>query len=100
MHKEKGKHIIPKTLLCKSMYFIIIIILPYTNFRALHLVPGTGLLVLAEAKRRTTAGGGALFTRRFAFSAHRNRRARCMTCGPGPHARGWIAGCSEDEGAH
>ena len=47
------------------------------------LVPGTGLLVLAEAKRHTTVGGGALFTRRFAFSAHRNRRARCMTCGPG-----------------
>jgi hypothetical protein len=47
-------------------------------------VPGTGLLVLAEAKRRTTVGEGALFTRRFAFSAHRNRRARCMTCGPGP----------------
>jgi hypothetical protein len=21
MHKEKGKHLIPKTLLCKSMYF-------------------------------------------------------------------------------
>jgi hypothetical protein len=48
------------------------------------LVPGTGLLVLAEAKRRTTVGGGALFTCRFAFSAPRNRRARCMTCGPGP----------------
>jgi hypothetical protein len=48
------------------------------------LVPETGLSVSAGAKRRTTAGGGALFTRRFAFSAHRNRRARCMTCGPGP----------------
>jgi hypothetical protein len=48
------------------------------------LVLGTGLLVLAEAKRRTTVGGGALFMRRFAFSAHRNRRARCMTCGPRP----------------
>jgi hypothetical protein len=47
-------------------------------------VPETGLSVSAGAKRRTTAGGGALFTRRFAFSAHRNRRARCMTCGPGP----------------
>jgi hypothetical protein len=63
-------------------------------------VPGTGLLVLAKAKRRTTVGGGALFTRRFAFSAHRNRRARCMTCGPGAPARGWTAGCGEDEGAH
>jgi hypothetical protein len=48
------------------------------------LVPGTGLLVLAEAKRRTTIGGGALFTHWFAFSAHRNRHAWCMTCGPGP----------------
>jgi hypothetical protein len=47
-------------------------------------VPETGLLVSAGAKRRTTAGYGALFTRRFAFSAHRNWRARCMTCGPGP----------------
>jgi hypothetical protein len=36
------------------------------------------------AKRRTTASGGVLFTRQFAFSAHRNRRARCMTCWPGP----------------
>jgi hypothetical protein len=43
-----------------------------------------GLLVLVEAKRRTTIGGGALFTRRFTFSAHRNQRAMCMTCGPGP----------------
>jgi hypothetical protein len=47
-------------------------------------MPETGLSVSARAKRRTTAGSGALFTRRFAFSAHRNRRARCMTCGPGP----------------
>jgi hypothetical protein len=39
------------------------------------LVPGTGLLVLAEAKRRTTIGGGA-------------------------HAKGWTAGCRENEGAH
>jgi hypothetical protein len=48
------------------------------------LVPGTGLLVLAEVKRRTTVGGGTLFTCRFAFSAHRNRCARCITCGAGP----------------
>jgi hypothetical protein len=34
---RKGKHIIPKTLLCKSMYLIIIIIIiPYTNLRALQ----------------------------------------------------------------
>jgi hypothetical protein len=51
-------------------------------------VPGTGLLVLAEAKRRITAGGGALFMHRFAFSAHKNWRARCMTCGPGPPCQG------------
>jgi hypothetical protein len=48
----------------------------------------TGVSVSAGAKRRTTAGGGALFTRRFAFSTHRNRRARCMTCGPGPPCQG------------
>jgi hypothetical protein len=48
------------------------------------LVLRTRLLVLVEAKRRTTVGGGALFTRRFAFSSHRNRRAKCMTCGPRP----------------
>jgi hypothetical protein len=47
-------------------------------------VPETGLSVSTGAKRRTIAGGGALFTRRFAFSAHRNQRVRCMTCGPGP----------------
>jgi hypothetical protein len=63
-------------------------------------VPETELSVSAGAKRRTTAGGGALFTRRFAFSTHRNRCARCMICGPRPHARGWTAGCGEDEGAH
>jgi hypothetical protein len=27
-----------------------------------------------------------------------NRRADCMTCGPGPPC--WTAGCSEAEGAH
>jgi hypothetical protein len=90
-------------------------------------VPETGLLVSAGAKRCTTTGGDAFFTRRFAFSAHRNPCARCMTCGPGPPcqrldrwlqrrrggalARGgstllvrWFAfltvGRSEDEGAH
>jgi hypothetical protein len=48
------------------------------------LVPGVGLLVLAEAMRRTTVDRGALFTCQFTFSVHRNRRARCMTCGPRP----------------
>jgi hypothetical protein len=38
MHKEKGKHIIPKTLLCKTMYLLILLFfLPYTNFRALQI---------------------------------------------------------------
>jgi hypothetical protein len=90
-------------------------------------VPEIGLSVLAGAKRRTTAGGGALFTRRFAFFAYRNRRTRCMTCGPGPPCQRldrWLrqrrggtlprggstfllwrfafmtVGCGEDEGAH
>jgi hypothetical protein len=48
------------------------------------LVPETGLLVSAEVKRRTTAGGGVFLTRRFAFSAHGGRRRRSMTHGPGP----------------
>jgi hypothetical protein len=41
MHKEKGKHIIPKTLLCKSMYLFILLLLflSYTNFRALQILP-------------------------------------------------------------
>jgi hypothetical protein len=37
-----------------------------------------------EVKRRTTAGGGMLLTRRFAFSAHGGRCPRSMTRGPGP----------------
>jgi hypothetical protein len=48
----------------------------------------TRLSVSAGAKRRTTAGSGALFTCWFSFSAHRNRRARCVTCGPGPPCQG------------
>jgi hypothetical protein len=44
----------------------------------------TGLLVSAEVKRCTTAGGGVLLTRRFAFSAHGGRRPRSMTRGPRP----------------
>jgi hypothetical protein len=57
-------------------------------------MPEVGRLVAAKprgratagAKRHTTVGGGVLSTRRFTFtfSAHRNRRARCMTCGSGP----------------
>jgi hypothetical protein len=63
-------------------------------------VPETRLSVSAGAKRRSTAGDGALFTRRFTFSAHRNRRARCMHVGLGPHAGGWSVGCGKAEGAH
>jgi hypothetical protein len=44
----------------------------------------TGLLVSAEVKRRTTAGGGVLLTQRFAFSAHGGRRPKSMTRGPEP----------------
>jgi hypothetical protein len=44
----------------------------------------TRLLVLAEVNRRTTADGGVLLTRRFAFPAHGGRRPRSMTRGPGP----------------
>jgi hypothetical protein len=43
-----------------------------------------GPLVSAEAKRRTTAGGGVFLTRRFAFSTHGGRRPRSMTRGPEP----------------
>jgi hypothetical protein len=46
-------------------------------------VPDTGLLISAEAKRRTAADGGVLLTRRFAFSAHGDRHPRSMTHGPG-----------------
>jgi hypothetical protein len=48
------------------------------------LMRQTGLLLLAEVKRRTTAGGGVLLTRWFAFSVHEGRRPRSMTRGPGP----------------
>jgi hypothetical protein len=48
------------------------------------LVSETGPLLSAEMNRRTTAGGGVLLTRRFAFSAHRGRRPRRMTRGPWP----------------
>jgi hypothetical protein len=42
------------------------------------------LLLLVEMKRRTAADGGVLLTRRFAFSAHRDRCPRSMTRGPEP----------------
>jgi hypothetical protein len=42
-----------------------------------------GLLVSAEMKGHTTAGG-VLLTRRFAFSSHVGRRPRGMTPGPEP----------------
>jgi hypothetical protein len=45
---------------------------------------GTGLLVSAEVKRRTTAGGDLLLTRQFAFFALRDRCPRSMTRGPRP----------------
>jgi hypothetical protein len=47
-------------------------------------VSETGPLLSAEVKRRTTAGGGVLLTRRSTFSAHGGRRPKSMTCGPGP----------------
>jgi hypothetical protein len=46
--------------------------------------PKAGLLLSAEMKRHTTAGGRVLLTRRFTFSAHRGRRPKSMTRGPGP----------------
>jgi hypothetical protein len=47
-------------------------------------VPEAGSLLSAEVKRHTTADGGVLLTRRFAFSAHGGRRRRTMTRGPRP----------------
>jgi hypothetical protein len=41
-------------------------------------------LLSAEMKRRTTADGSVLLTRRFTLSAHGGRRPRSMTRGPGP----------------
>jgi hypothetical protein len=43
-----------------------------------------GPLLSMETKRRTTANGSALLTRRFAFSIHGGRRPRSMTRGPRP----------------
>jgi hypothetical protein len=44
----------------------------------------TAALVLVEVKRHTTADGGVLLTRRFAFSAHGDRRPRSKTRRPEP----------------
>jgi hypothetical protein len=48
--------------------------------------------VTAPRKRAICASGVVV------FSALGNRRAGCMTCGPGPPS--WTVGCSEAEGAH
>jgi hypothetical protein len=47
-------------------------------------VSETSPLHSAEVKRRTTAGGSVLFTRRFTFSAHGGRYPRSITRRPGP----------------
>jgi hypothetical protein len=47
-------------------------------------VSATGLWVSVEVKRRTTAGGGLLLSRRFAFFALGDRSPRSMTHGPEP----------------
>jgi hypothetical protein len=60
----------------------------------------TGLLVSVEVKRCTTADGGVLLTRRFAFSAHGGRRPKSMTRGPGPRVRDWSATFGGGEEAH
>jgi hypothetical protein len=53
-------------------------------------VSEAGPLLSAEMKRRTTAGGGVLLTRRFTLSAQGGRRPRNVTRGPGPRVRGWV----------
>jgi hypothetical protein len=55
----------------------------------------TGPLFSAKMERRTTAGGGLLFTWRFAFLALGDPHTSCMTCGPGPPCH--MLGCL---GAH
>jgi hypothetical protein len=37
--QRKGNQIIPQTVLCKYMYLYILLLLPYTNFRALQILP-------------------------------------------------------------
>jgi hypothetical protein len=48
---------------------------------------------VTASRRRGIGGSGGVV-----FSALGNRRASCMTCGPGPPS--WTAGCSKAEGAH
>jgi hypothetical protein len=47
-------------------------------------VSEAGPLLSAETKRRTTANGSVLLTRRFTLTAHGGRRARSMTRGSRP----------------
>jgi hypothetical protein len=47
-------------------------------------VSETESLFSAKMKRRTTAGGGSLLARRFAFFALGDPHTSCMTCGPRP----------------
>jgi hypothetical protein len=56
-------------------------------------VSETGPLLSAEVKRRTTAGGGVLLTRRSAFSTHGDRRPKSMTRGPGPSCQRLVRCC-------
>jgi hypothetical protein len=53
-------------------------------------VSQTGPLLSTEVKRCTTAGGGVLLTRWFAFSVHEGRCPRSMTHGPGPPCQGLV----------
>jgi hypothetical protein len=52
-------------------------------------MPEAGLLLSAEAKRRTTAGSGMYLTQRFTFSALGDQRTSYMTCGAGA-PRHWL----------
>jgi hypothetical protein len=54
-------------------------------------VSETRPLLPMEMERRTTAGGGLLIAWRFAFSVLGDSHTSCMTCGPGPRVRGWVA---------
>jgi hypothetical protein len=67
----------------------------------MHGVPRVAALVLKTylfSLLRRPRGDVALARATVRFFAPSNRRAGCMTCGPGPPC--WIAGCSEAEGAH
>jgi hypothetical protein len=64
-------------------------------------VPRVAALVLKTylfSPLRRPRGVVALARATVRFFAPSNRRAGCMTCGPGPPC--WTAGCSEAEGAH